>query len=255
VVIDDDVRGVLERTVANSKCYDGGVLRIAEQLDRALYLKVNKVLELLGGKWNRKTKAHVFTENARRLLADALQAGQVLDKKKAFQLFETPKDLAYQMVDLADLRLGMRVLEPSAGRGRIAEAMAHVLENRARVDVCEIQADLRAELCSRGFTIVGRDFLELTRPIYDRIVANPPFTKGQDIAHVKHMWDLLKPGGRLVSLTAPSWTFRREKKYLAFQDFFMVFGGRRVDIPEGTFRESGTDIKTVLIVLDKPETE
>jgi len=31
------------------------------QLDRKMYLAVNKVLEMMGGKWNRKQKGHVFS--------------------------------------------------------------------------------------------------------------------------------------------------------------------------------------------------
>ena len=36
---------------------------IVQQLDRNDYVKVNKALEALGGKWNRKAKAHLFDED------------------------------------------------------------------------------------------------------------------------------------------------------------------------------------------------
>ena len=35
------------------------------QLDRALYVKVNKALEAMGGKWNRKAGGHIFSEDPR----------------------------------------------------------------------------------------------------------------------------------------------------------------------------------------------
>ena len=31
-----------------------------QRLDRKVYLEVNKVLECLGGKWDRKSKSHIF---------------------------------------------------------------------------------------------------------------------------------------------------------------------------------------------------
>ena len=43
---------------------DGNLLYLPSvQLDRKTYTEVNKVLENMGGKWNRKTKAHVFAED------------------------------------------------------------------------------------------------------------------------------------------------------------------------------------------------
>lgn len=41
------------------------------QLDRKTYLKVNKVLECLNGKWNRKLKAHIFDSN----ISDSIEPG------------------------------------------------------------------------------------------------------------------------------------------------------------------------------------
>ena len=46
----------------------GSFLSIEKPLDRKLYVEVNAALEALGGKWDRKSKAHVFGEGP----ADAL---------------------------------------------------------------------------------------------------------------------------------------------------------------------------------------
>ena len=43
------------------------------------------------------------------------------------QLFPTPPGLAARMVDLAGLAIGMRVLEPSAGTGRLLEALPGIV--------------------------------------------------------------------------------------------------------------------------------
>jgi len=68
------------------------------QLDRKTYLNVNKVLECLGGKWNRKLKAHVFESfSISEAIDDVLLTGKVIDKKKEFQFFETPPNIVSQL--------------------------------------------------------------------------------------------------------------------------------------------------------------
>ncbi len=38
----------------------GNALTLYGQLDRKLYERTNKVLDAAGGRWNRKTKGHLF---------------------------------------------------------------------------------------------------------------------------------------------------------------------------------------------------
>jgi len=74
------------------------------QLDRKTYLDVNKVLGLLGGKWTRKFKAHLFESNISGMLDDVLLTGKVIDKKQEFQSFETPQDIVNQLIELAEVK-------------------------------------------------------------------------------------------------------------------------------------------------------
>jgi hypothetical protein len=53
--IDNDVANVL----INSNVKDNLLYLPPEQLERSLYLRVNKVLQSLGGKWNRKLKKSI----------------------------------------------------------------------------------------------------------------------------------------------------------------------------------------------------
>lgn len=46
--------------VLGNSTMDGNSLKLTGQLDRSLYVAVNKVLELAGGKWNRKSQSHLF---------------------------------------------------------------------------------------------------------------------------------------------------------------------------------------------------
>jgi len=95
-------------------------------------------------------------------------------------------------MDIANIRPGMLVLEPEAGRGDIAFAC---IDAGAIVDCYELmQANFDFLASSGRFNSVHHmDFLEATpEPIYDRIVMNPPFLKQADIKHVQHALRFLK---------------------------------------------------------------
>ena len=253
--IADNVIAVLKRsTIASDR-----IVLPPEQLDRNDYVAVNKVIEILGGKWNRKEKAHVFSNDPRPKLSEALGTGNVVgtgnvdDLKKEFQFFETPVPLAEKMVLKAHVKAGHTVLEPSAGKGRIADIL---LKYAKDVWVCEIQQDLQPDLKAR-FQWLGGDFLlfnsATTTKRFDRIVMNPPFSGGQDIQHIQNAYTLLAPGGKLVALSSPSWTFNSAKKFKEFRSWVAENGYYYEDVPEGTFKESGTNIRTLLLEIEKPE--
>jgi phospholipid N-methyltransferase len=121
------------------------------------------------------------------------------------QLFPTPPELADRMVALADIRPGQQVLEPSAGTGRIIDAI------RRNAHGCTITAvELNCNMAHRLRTVDcvddtrQADFLECNGDLgtFDRIVMNPPFANGDDIKHIMHALKMLKSGGRLVAICA-----------------------------------------------------
>jgi len=224
------------------------------QLDRKTYLNVNKVLESLGGKWDRKQKAHVFPEDVEVAIDDVLLTGEVntpISEKKKYQFFETPKPLAAELVELAEVRPSHFCLEPSAGSGRIAEAM---IEAGGKVDCIEINPmhqDTLARITKNRELIA--DFLEVeARPIYTRITMNPPFTLQQDVEHVSHALDCLHDGGTLVSVMSPGIEFRQNKKTQALLDKLAGCEHYEItDLPDNAFKESGTAVKTVVLRVVK----
>jgi len=219
------------------------------QLDRKLYLEVNAALESLGGKWNRKAKAHVFDGDPRDAIEQVAIDGCWHSVKQDFDFFETPAELAQHLVVQSKPTPGMFALEPSAGGGRIAEA----LRTAGCEPVCvEAQSSLAHELLHRGFDVACADFLIFDRGVtFDRIVMNPPFSKSQDVHHVMHAWRMLAPGGTLVSVMAAGVTFRQTRLYADFRAFAATHGHIE-PLPERSFHESGTDVNTVLVILDRP---
>jgi len=237
---------------------DGNAVRIRQQLDRKLYVEVNKVLEALGGKWDRKAKAHLFLDSDPADEIDAVVvSGAYLDRKKVYQFFETPDDLADRMVDEAEISPFHSVLEPSAGHGKIVRAIwrRYPGHSVSMVELdpknCERLTGLAdVEGAGNTFVLEGDFLTGMRSPKWGRILMNPPFTRLQDVDHVTHAFNLLRPGGRVVAIVSESPFFRQEAKAAAFRGLVMACG-RSEQLPGDAFRESGTMVRTRLVVLDK----
>ncbi len=138
--------------------------------------------------------------------------------------FPSPPELIERLLELADLRPEEHqvVLEPSAGKGDILEAIGkyHDQFGDLTLHAIEINPLLREILEAKNYDVVARDFLEYNPgQIYDRIIMNPPFEKFQDVDHVSHAFGLLKPGGKLAAIVSEGPFFRKFKKDEMFRSF------------------------------------
>lgn len=237
---------------------DGNIVRLpAIQLDRDLYLEVKKALELIGGKWKSgKTQGFVFKEDPSEYLSK-LCNGEDINLKKEFQFFATPDTIADRLVELADTIIPeMQILEPSAGQGAIIKAI-HKVNPDVVVDCFELMELNRTFLEKLdNINIIGNDFIsEKKDKLYDLIIANPPFSKNQDIQHVHEMWNCLKDDGRLISIMSNHWRFTSGKKEKAFQHFINEVGASVYDLEPGDFKESGTNIQACIVIIDKQHSD
>lgn len=227
-------------------------LTLPEQLDRSLYARVNKVLVAAGGKWNRAAGAHVFDGDARDIVEAMILSGEIVSVSQAFGYFATTAPVLAVVMAEAEIEAGQRLLEPSAGCGAIARA---AVAAGATVDCIEIRHDAAVALNDSGLfhAVQCDDFMTMpVAPVYDRVVMNPPFGKQADLRHVRRAFDWLKPGGRLVSVMAAGVTERGNRPSVEFRAFVAAQGGRFSPLPANAFRASGTDVRTVTVVLDKP---
>lgn len=232
------------REILQSAKVAGRTLELTGTLDRATYTRVAKAIEMMGGKWDRKAKCHVFEDFAEEVVADAVSSGAVINLKKEFQFFETPAPLAERLVELADVRPGDRVLEPSAGGGRIVDA---IIAAGGIPSVCELHDGRREALAARGLEVLGADFLCVERQPFDAVVANPPFTRGSDVHHVIEMLAFVSPGGRLVSIMSTAWTWRTSVLHKSFREQMELRRAKWTPLEAGTFRSSGTDVATGIL--------
>lgn len=224
---------------------EGDQLKLPGQLDRKLYVETNKVLEAAGGKWNRKTQAHLFDGDSTEIIDRIILSGEIATSQE-FGCFFTPPAIVKHLIELAEVRPGMLVLEPSAGIGNIAMELFQI---RANCDCIEILPKLCKQMYELGiYKTLEADFLSIeSKPLYDRVVMNPPFAKQADIDHINHALRCLKPGGKLVSVMSAGVAFRENKKTTDFRNLIANHSGFIEKLPEGSFKESGTMVSTVIV--------
>lgn len=248
MIIEPDVLTVLTRLRI-----DGPRVKIVDQLDRDLYVRVNKVLEAAGGKWSRGQKAHLFPD-ATDALEQAIEMGQITTHQE-INFFETPASLVDRMIDAIGVRGDQSVLEPSVGKGAIA---VKLLERGVRNMLC-IELDPKlAEFTDARFNgadnvfVLRQDFMTTakTESGFDRVFMNPPFCKRQDAKHIMQAFDHLKPGGKLCAIAGMGVTFRDDNLGRHFRQVVKANNGTITELPAGTFRDSGTMVNTVMITME-----
>jgi SAM-dependent methyltransferase len=189
----------------------------------------------------------------------------------AFQLFQTPAAVAARLAAAAmagrSFPNGARVLEPSAGLGRLLDALAPY--RPGEIVAVEIAPQCAGELFAQdrpGVKILQRDFLTLTpgeitgpaqpcgpvqpygpaQPVesgvtqVDAVVMNPPFHMRADIRHILHARQFLKPGGILAAIC-----FDTPHRSAALKPLAATWE----PLPAGTFRHEGTNVPTVLLTM------
>lgn len=176
-------------------------------------------------------------------LADPASAPRVAT---GHNLFQTPEALAARVV--RQLKTVGRVLEPSAGLGRLYRAVRAV-DPTAPVTLVDNSPTCFRELyhATEGdpnATLRADDFLSVTPAhlgLFDSIVMNPPFERGTDIRHVNHARRFLAPGGKLVSIVAAG-----PKQRAAFHGVADIWSL----LPAFSFRSEGTDVETALVIFN-----
>lgn len=168
----------------------------------------------------------------------------------AFNLFQTPVKLADQMAELLGDLSGKRVLEPSAGLGRLYLALRRqsIACDAVLVEIApQCSSELyRATSGDLNCRLIQADFLECDQErlggFFDCVVMNPPFKQGRDIKHINHAYSLLKPGGLLVGLCFNGTKQNTNLKPIV--DTWEV-------LPACSFRESNTKASVALVTWRK----
>lgn len=241
-----------------SKCTIQGnkVLLPEEHLEN--YKDVRKALMDAGADYKRNT--FVFPNEAQPYI-DKLMDGLSINRKKETQFFATPPDIAEWMARELMNSSSDSILEPSAGQGALLDAVYTEAYKGGEVFYIEMDSinlsvlKKKYEGYSNFYHLHPEDnnFLKLDiENKFDRIIANPPFAKNQDIDHIYKMWAVLKPGGRIVTVASKHWQLSENKKEKAFKNWIEnEVEGTVYEIEAGRFKSSGTMVSTCIIVIDK----
>jgi protein-L-isoaspartate O-methyltransferase len=177
----------------------------------------------------------------------------IIGQKVGIDFFPTPAHVAQRMASLAHISEGMRVLEPSAGNGNLADAAKSA---GGVVDVIEISSQLRDILTAKGYTVVDHDFEGFTpEQPYQAILMNPPFSQRRDAAHIMRAFGMLASGGYLVAIAGEGVFIGTDQKAVAFRAWLDTHNATVESLDGGTFKDKDllaqTGANARLIVIKK----
>ena len=224
------------------------------QFNKKSYAEAKTWIEEAGGRWQGgKIQGFTFPFNAERVFS-ILHEGKRCNLQQEYQYFATPPEVADWLVMLAGgIHEDEKVLEPSAGTGAIIDAIHRSCKDVV-VDCFELMPENKELLSKKSnIQILGDDFTAYDLELYDKIIANPPFSKNQDIKHVKRMYEYLKEGGTVAAIMSCHWKIASEKECADFRKWLKDVHAKIYDIEEGSFKQSGTGIQTTAIVIKKIE--
>lgn len=122
--------------------------------------------------------------------------------------YPTPANLIRQMISAIKINETSTILEPSAGKGDIVDALQERIKlhqysfrgsKEIDIDTIEIDPNLRHILKGKGYKVVHDDFLSYeTYKRYDIIIMNPPFSEGDK--HLLKALEMQQNGGEVICL-------------------------------------------------------
>lgn len=179
--------------------------------------------------------------------------------------YPTPEQLASDMLSGIDFDWISSVLEPSAGKGDLADAVRQRLRSTCAgcwnktdwdIDTIELNPELRHILTGKGYRVVHDDFLTYdTAKHYDLIVMNPPFFGGDK--HLLKAIKMQRRGGQIVCLLNAETvknpcTNARRKLAKKLEEY-----SASVEFLEKAFAqaERRTDVEIALVKINIPQAE
>lgn len=179
--------------------------------------------------------------------------------------YPTPEQVIEKMLEGVKFDTVQSVLEPSAGKGDLAEGIKKIFERKTYsrwggrdldMDCIELQPELQMILKGKGYRVVHNDFLTYsTYKRYDLIISNPPFSQGAK--HLLKMLDMQENGGGVICLLNAEtlknpYTAERKVLVKRLQDL-----QADIEYIEDAFKgaERKTDVEIALVKVFIPQKE
>jgi hypothetical protein len=223
---------------------------------------LKRIMLALGGTWKTGGKkapgGFRFPDDldAAELVRLAKETGEITDPKAA-QYFWTSDELADELAAFVAPVASGRYLEPSAGKGALAQALKRQcaeLPGHA-IDCIEPLDENRKALLASGFSLIGHDFLVVDPlRLWDGCILNPPFSGQADCRHILKAIECVRPGGRVAAIASAGVQYRQNKLTQQFREELARHGAEVIANPEGSFAHADTLVRTVRILLTKVAT-
>jgi hypothetical protein len=215
------------------------------------FMSFQKAIEINLGSYQKG--AYIFPFSPKEIIAN-LANNEKLNTIKELQYFPTQNlDVLHELIKGLNLD-NCSILEPSAGLGHIADYLSSNFED-IDIQCVEFYRDFAQILKDKGYNVECSDFLSYAKNagkkgfFFDYVIANPPFTNNQDIKHVMSMYKLAKKGVRSVMSTI--WLNGSDRAAKDFRLWLESVSGTFELLPKGVFKDSGTNIETCIVSMDK----
>lgn len=186
-------------------------------------------------------------------------------KMRARQQFSTPIPLAETAAFILDPDIGERILEPTAGTGNLVDAVVRLAGKVTAIELEPRRVDALRWGDQAEEVIEGDFFAHDSKQLYDAVMANPPWRKGDvapqatpglnqgDLADgfIYRALELLKEGGRLVAVM-PEHYLENNNLIRWLKEHHTLIG--RLQSPEGAYVSRGTKVGSVILAVVKGKT-
>lgn len=231
------------------KCLKLGVLTDKE------YDALKPIIEHMGGHWRERYSCFVFKKDAdiegkiEHYLKYDVTISERYKYQEETQFYPTPLVLAQRVVQLANIKKGQSVLEPSAGTGNLLDCINVPCQIFAIEPLMENSDILRYK--GYNHTVSTFEGCYENLPMFNRVVMNPPFSGQRDIKHVMMAYKKLKRHGVLVAIISENALYYKTDVSEKFRKFLKRHNAYKEVVQSNSFEESGTSIETVIIKLVK----
>lgn len=223
-------------------------LKPKKKMSDTKYDKLKPIIENAGWHWRESEQAFMFYG----------EIDEYYNKLQKMQYYATPIPIVEEMITLSNLTKNSVILEPSAGDGRIIQAVnKQGLKNK--VYAVEINTTLAYNLVDFTDNVYMGEFetfyekhkLNKNRLGITNVIMNPPFSNQRDALHIQMAFDLLQPGGRLVAIASENSLYYDTDVTRNFKRFLRNNNAIIKPLEDNTFKHSKTTIDTVMIIIDK----
>jgi phospholipid N-methyltransferase len=176
---------------------------------------------------------------------------------------ETPDFVCEKLIGKVPITDGSKILEPSVGDGKIVKYLMQKYTfkglsincfelNKERVFTASDNLYPFRGIRETEISVSQQDFLQAPiQPVYDIVIACPPFKANIDLQHIMKMYDMLKRKGILTTLTYPFWITNNEPLQKEFRKWLTTKEYQFEMLPDNTFKEKDKNQPAAILTIYK----